>query len=93
MRYFRTLLVLSACTASVACSAPDLLTTADPPTTEFASLANSGAIDPAISTVLLKTRFTLSPRVGLPSGHSLGAPPMTWSSSKAPPPAAAASSM
>ncbi|MEP7066717.1 MAG: Ig-like domain-containing protein [Gemmatimonadota bacterium] len=81
MRYLRTLLAMSGCTALLACTATDSLTSADPASTTAASLASSIAIDPAMSTVLSKSQFTLSPRMQNASGRLLGGADRVWSSS------------
>jgi len=81
MRHLRTLLALGGCATFVACSATDSLLTADPASAPAASLANSVAVDPAMSTVLSRSQFTLSPRMQDASARLLGSSPGTWSSS------------
>ena len=81
MRHLRTLLALGGCATFVACSATDSLLTADPASAPAASLANSVAVDPAMSTVLSKSQFTLSPRMQDASARLLGSSRGTWSSS------------
>ena len=81
MRHLRTLLALGGCATFVACSATDSLLTADPASAPAASLANSVAVDPAMSTVLSRSQFTLSPRMQDASARLLGSSRGTWSSS------------
>jgi Bacterial Ig-like domain (group 2) len=81
MRHLRTLLAVGGCATFVACSATDSLLTADPSATSAASLADPVAVDPAMSTVLSKSQFTLSPRMQSASARLLGNWPRTWSSS------------
>lgn len=81
MRYLRTLLAVGSCATFVACSATDSLLTADPASASAAALANPVAVDPAVSTVLSGSQFTLSPRMQDASARLLENWPRTWSSS------------
>ena len=79
MTHLRTLLAVSCCTAFVACSASDSITSV--PTPALAAVANSISIDPATSTVVSKSHFALSARMQDEAGRALGGQPKAWSSS------------